>query len=451
MASFTSRPGTGSRARERRHRFGQTVRKGEGHVAPVDTGSTAWMLVSSALVLFMTPGLALFYAGMVRRKNVLSSTMHSLFAMGLVSIVWAVIGYSLAFGHDFGGIIGGLSALGLNGVLGSVHGSGSSAIPTSVYAMYQGMFAIITVGLITGAVAERMKFKAFVIFATLWSIIVYSPLAHWVWGGGWLLKLGALDFAGGTVVHIASAAAALAAAICLGKRKGYGTEELRPHNIPMSVLGVGILWFGWFGFNAGSALASGNLAGSAFMATNLSAAAGLLAWNLAEVLTGHKPTVLGAASGAVAGLVGITPAAGFVGPMPAIAIGIIVGTLCYFGLRIKTKFGFDDALDVVGVHGVGGTTGALLTGIFASVAVNCGRCERPPVRRRLGLARQAAHRRRGDDRLLVRGELRHPETSRCDDRPARQTKRRRRPVSTSASMPRQDTSCDSFDDVELRR
>ena len=215
-----------------------------------------------------------------------------------------------------------------------------------------------------------MKFKAFVIFATLWALLVYSPLAHWVWGGGWLMKLGALDFAGGTVVHIASASAALACAIALGKRKGYGTEDLRPHNIPMSVLGAGILWFGWFGFNAGSALASGQLAGSAFMATNLSAAAGMLAWTLAEVLSGHKPTVLGAASGAVAGLVGITPAAGFVGPMPALAIGAIVGCACYFGLRIKSKFGFDDALDVVGVHGVGGTIGALLTGVFASVAVN---------------------------------------------------------------------------------
>ncbi len=336
----------------------------------IDTGSTAWMLVSAAMVLFMTPGLALFYAGMVRSKNVLSSTMHSLFAMGLVSVIWAVIGYSLAFGKDVFGLVGGLDALGLSGVLGSVTGTGSSAIPTSVFAMYQGMFAIITVGLITGAIAERMKFKAYVIFAALWALLVYSPLAHWVWGGGWLMKLGALDFAGGTVVHIASAAAALAAAIVLGKRAGYGTEELRPHSIPMSVLGAGILWFGWFGFNAGSALGSGELAGSAFMATNLSAAAGMLVWGLAEVSTGHKPTVLGAASGAVAGLVGITPAAGFVGPMPALVIGAVTGTLCYFGLRLKTRFGFDDALDVVGVHGVGGATGAILTGVFASLAVN---------------------------------------------------------------------------------
>ena len=339
-------------------------------MAPIDTGSTSWMLVSAALVLFMTPGLALFYAGMVRKKNVLSSTMHSFFAMGLISIVWAVIGYTIAFGPDKGGLLGGLDFAGLKGVLGAVTGEGSAAIPTSVFAMYQGMFAIITVGLITGAIAERMKFKAYVIFAVLWAVIVYSPLAHWVWGGGWLMDIGALDFAGGTVVHIASAAAALACALVLGKRRGYGTEELKPHNIPMSVLGAGILWFGWFGFNAGSALASGELAGSAFLATHLSAAAGLLAWNLAEIFTEGKPTVLGAASGAVAGLVGITPAAGFVQPMPAIVIGLSAGLLCYFGLRIKTRFGFDDALDVVGVHGVGGTTGALLTGVFATTAVN---------------------------------------------------------------------------------
>jgi len=318
----------------------------------------------------MTPGLALFYAGMVRKKNVLSSTMHSFFAMGLISIVWALVGYTIAFGPDNAGLVGSLDFLGLNHVLGAVTGGEGSAIPTSVYATYQGMFAIITVGLITGAIAERMKFKAYVIFATLWAVFVYSPLAHWVWGGGWLMRMGALDFAGGTVVHIASAAAALACALVLGKRRGYGTDELRPHNIPMSVLGAGILWFGWFGFNAGSALASGHLAGSAFLATHLSAAAGLLAWNLAEVFTEGKPTVLGAASGAVAGLVGITPAAGFVTPMAAIVIGLVVGVLCYLGLRIKVRFGFDDALDVVGVHGVGGTTGALLTGVFATTAVN---------------------------------------------------------------------------------
>ncbi len=337
---------------------------------PIDTGSTAWMLVATAMVLFMTPGLALFYAGMVRRKNVLSTTMHSLFAMGLVTVIWALVGYTLAFGPDKGGLIGSLDFAGLRGVLGAVTGTGSAAIPTGAFAMYQGMFAVITVALITGAIAERMKFKAYVAFAALWAILVYSPLAHWVWGGGWLAKFGVLDFAGGLVVHVSSAAAALACAIMLGKRAGYGTDELRPHNIPMSVLGAGILWFGWFGFNAGSALSSGELATSAFIATNLAGAAGLLAWNLAEVFTEGKPTVLGAASGAVAGLATITPAAGYVEPLPALFIGLTAGVLCYFGLRIKTRFRFDDALDVVGVHGVGATTGMLLTGVFATTAVN---------------------------------------------------------------------------------
>lgn len=336
----------------------------------VDTGSTAWMLVSTAMVLFMTPGLALFYSGMVRRKNVLSSTMHSFFAIGLVTVLWAIIGYTLAFGADKGGVIGGLGFLGLNGILGAVKGTGTDAIPMSVFASYQGMFAVITVGLISGAIAERMRFKSYVIFAAAWALLVYSPLAHWVWGGGWLARLGVLDFAGGTVVHISSAAAALACALALGRRKGYGTEELRPHNIPMSVLGAGILWFGWFGFNAGSALGSGHLAGSAFLATNLAGAAGLLSWNLTEVFTEGRPTVLGAASGAVAGLATITPAAGFVGPLPALLIGLVAGSACYFGLRIKTRFRFDDALDVVGVHGVGATIGMLATGIFATTAVN---------------------------------------------------------------------------------
>jgi Amt family ammonium transporter len=336
----------------------------------VDTGSTAWMMVSTALVLFMTPGLALFYAGMVRRKNVLSSTMHSFFAMGLVGVLWALAGYTLAFGPDKAGLVGGLDFLGLKGVLGAVTGAEQAAIPTSVFAMYQGMFAIITVGLITGAIAERMKFKAYVVFAALWALLVYSPLAHWVWGGGWLMRLGALDFAGGTVVHIASAAAALACALALGKRQGYGTDELRPHNVPMSVLGAGILWFGWFGFNAGSAYAANGLAGSAFLATHLSAAAGMLAWTVAETFHRGKATTLGAASGAVAGLVGITPAAGFVTPMAAIAIGLVVGAACYGGILLKDRFGYDDALDVVGVHGVGGTVGALLTGVFAMKAVN---------------------------------------------------------------------------------
>jgi Amt family ammonium transporter len=338
----------------------------------IDSGDTAWMLASAALVLFMTPGLALFYGGMVRSKNVLSTMMQSFFAMGLVSILWAVVGYTLAFGSTSGPagqFIGGLQYVFLNGVDNAVY-KVAPTIPASVFSMYQGMFAIITVGLITGAIAERMKFSAYVIFGGLWAILVYSPLAHWVWGGGWLQTMGALDFAGGTVVHIASAAAALAAALVLGKRKGYGTEELHPHNLTLTLLGAGILWFGWFGFNAGSALSSGQLAGSAFLATNLSAAAGMLGWLTVEKMTTGSATTLGAASGAVAGLVGITPAAGFVGPMPAIFIGLAVGVLCYFGLQMKHRFGFDDALDVVGVHGVGGVTGALLTGVFASTAIN---------------------------------------------------------------------------------
>jgi ammonium transporter, Amt family len=331
------------------------------------------MLASAALVLFMTPGLALFYGGMVRSKNVLSTIMQSFFAMGLVTVLWALLGYSIAFGNGAGVLTqftGGLQHVFLNGVDNAVSRF-APTIPASVFAMYQGMFAVITVALITGAVAERMKFSAYVIFAGLWAILVYSPLAHWVWGGGWLQSIGALDFAGGTVVHIASAAAALAAAICLGKRRDYRKmEELHPHNLPFTLIGAGILWFGWFGFNAGSALAANQLAGSAFLATNLAAASGMLSWLAMEKWQTGKPTTLGAASGAVAGLVGITPAAGFVGPMPAIIIGLTVGVLCYLGLRIKEKFGFDDALDVVGVHGVGGTTGAILTGVFASTAIN---------------------------------------------------------------------------------
>lgn len=334
----------------------------------VDTGSTAWMLVSAAMVLFMTPGLALFYAGMVRSKNVLSSTMHSLFAMGLVSVIWAVIGYTLAFGSDAGGLglIGGLSHLGLDGVLGAVTGTGDSAIPTSVFAMYQGMFAIITVGLISGAVAERMKFKAFVAFAALWALLVYSPLAHWVWGGGWLQQLGALDFAGGTVVHIASAAAALAAALMLGKRKGYGSEELRPHNVPMSVLGAGILWFGWFGFNAGSAFTADGLAGLAWVNTTVATGASMLGWLLVERFRDGHATSLGAASGVVAGLVAITPAAGSVSPLGSIALGLIAGALCALAVSLKYRFGYDDSLDVVGVHLVGGLTGTVLIGFLST-------------------------------------------------------------------------------------
>ncbi len=338
-------------------------------MAEINVGDTAFILMCAALVLFMTPGLALFYGGLVRSKNVLSTTMHSFFAMGLISVIWALLGYTIAFGSadgPLGAFIGSFDHIGLSGTIGSVTGT----IPTPVFAMFQGMFAIITAALITGAFAERMKFAAFAVFIGLWSILVYSPLAHWVWGGGWLMQRGALDFAGGTVVHIASAAAALAGAIALGRRKGFGSSEFKPHNLPMTVLGAGILWFGWFGFNAGSALSAGELAGTAFMATHLAASAAMLSWLAIEWVQHGKPTILGAASGAVAGLVAITPAAGFVTPMPAIVIGLLAGVACYFGLRLKNRFKFDDALDVVGLHGVGGTLGALLTGVFATTAVN---------------------------------------------------------------------------------
>jgi Amt family ammonium transporter len=342
---------------------------------PINVGDTAFLLLCAALVLLMTPALALFYAGMVRRKNVLSTTMHSFFSMGLTSVLWALIGYTLAFGGTrgpLGRLIGGFSKLGLAGVANSATGAPGHAVPESVFAMFQGMFAIITVGLITGALAERMKFKAYAIFAGVWVLLVYSPLAHWVWGGGWLGAggLGALDFAGGTVVHIASAAAALACALMVGKRKDHGTAAIQPHNLPMTLLGAGVLWFGWFGFNAGSELAVDGVAASAFMVTHLAAAAGLLGWIAAEWLTRGKPTTLGAASGAVAGLVGITPAAGFVSAVPGMLIGLAAGVACFYGVQMKARFGFDDALDVVGVHGVGGTLGALLTGVFASTAAS---------------------------------------------------------------------------------
>jgi ammonium transporter, Amt family len=338
----------------------------------INVGDTAFIIMCTALVLFMTPGLALFYGGLVRSKNVLSTTMHSLFAMGLISIVWALAGYTIAFGSTegpLGAFIGGFEHLGLAGTVGQVSGT----IPMPVFAMFQGMFAIITAALISGAFAERIKFTAYAIFIAVWSLVVYAPLAHWVWGGGWLAERGGLDFAGGTVVHIASAAAALAGAIALGRRKGFGTTtELKPHNVPMTVLGAGMLWFGWFGFNAGSALAADGIAGNALMVTHLAASAAMISWVAAEWLKQGKPTALGAASGAVAGLVVITPAAGFVTPMPSIVMGLLAGVACYFALSLKTRFGFDDALDVVGIHGVGGALGAVLTGVFATTLVNEG-------------------------------------------------------------------------------
>jgi len=340
----------------------------------IDKGDTAWMLTSSALVLMMTaPGLALFYGGMVRQKNALGTLMHSFIIMAIISIQWVLWGYSLAFGPDKGGIIGGLDWIGLRGVGAEPFDAYSKTIPHQVFMLFQMMFAIITPALITGAFAERKKFSAFLLFTVLWATIVYDPLAHWVWGdGGWLKKMGALDFAGGTVVHISSGMSALVCAIVLGKRKGYGHQPMQPHNLPMTVMGAALLWFGWFGFNAGSALEANGLAASAFTATNTAAAAAALGWMFTEWMMRGKPTVLGAASGAVAGLVAITPASGYVGPVSSIIIGLVAGALCYTACNIKSKLGYDDSLDVVGVHGVGGTWGALATGLFASKAINEG-------------------------------------------------------------------------------
>lgn len=340
--------------------------------APIsDTGDTGFMLLSSALVLLMTPGLALFYGGMVRKKNVLSTIMHSFIIMGLISIQWVLFGYTLAFGPDHYGLIGGLDWLGLIGVGQDPVADYAATIPALVFMAFQLMFAIITPALISGAIAERMKFSAFVLFILLWVTVIYDPLAHWVWGvGGFLRNLGALDFAGGTVVHISSGFTGLVAALILGKRH-LGKEPIHPHHIPMTILGAGLLWFGWFGFNAGSALGANGLAGEAFVTTNTSAAAAALAWTVVERFHRGKPTVLGAVSGAVAGLVAITPAAGFVTPLSSIAIGFIGGAVCYFAVSIlKSKLKYDDALDCFGVHGIGGTWGALATGIFADKTVN---------------------------------------------------------------------------------
>jgi len=335
----------------------------------MNTGDTAFMLIATAMVMLMTPGLALFYGGLVRSKNVLGTIMHSMICLGIVSIIWVVYGYSIAFGPDHGGLIGDLSLMGLNGVTLSP-GPYSKTIPDLLFCAFQLMFAIITPALISGAIAERMKFSAYLLFITLWSSLVYLPICHWVWGGGWLAKMGALDFAGGTVIHITSVVAALVAAIMLGKRKGYGRDSFHPHNLPMTMLGAGLLWFGWFGFNAGSALSAGETAALAFFTTQVATGAAVLSWLAVEWLVQKKPTTLGAVSGALAGLVAITPAAGFVSPGSAVIIGLAAGALCYFAVLSKKKLGYDDALDVVGIHGVGGLWGALATGLFASAAIN---------------------------------------------------------------------------------
>ena len=338
----------------------------------MNPADTAFVLVSAALVMLMTPGLALFYGGMVRSKNILATLMENFILLGVVGVLWALWGYSLAFGPDVGHFIGNLDYLGLMGVGTEPFKAYSETIPHQTFMIYQAMFAIITPALITGAFAERMKFSTFLVFMVLWVTIVYCPVAHWVWGdGGWLKSLGALDFAGGTVVHINAGIAALAAALVVGKRQGYGNHTtFIPHNLPMTVLGAGLLWFGWFGFNAGSALAANALASSAFTATHLATCAATLAWVATEWIVRGKPTTLGAASGAVAGLVAITPAAGFVGPMSAILIGLGAGVICYLAVLVKPRLGYDDSLDVVGVHCVGGIWGALATGLFASKLVN---------------------------------------------------------------------------------
>lgn len=337
----------------------------------VDSGDTAWLLISAALVMLMIPGLALFYGGMVRTKNVLGTIMHSFIALGVITIQWILYGYSLAFGPDIGHVIGSLQWAGLRGVGLDPFPGYAATVPHQAFMVFQMMFAVITPALIAGAFAERFKFKTYLVFLILWATFVYDPLAHWVWGiGGWIRELGGLDFAGGLVVHISAGVAALAAALAVGKRKGYATEPMPPHNLTLTLLGAGMLWFGWFGFNGGSAVASGSLATSAFVVTQIAAATAAFSWMIAEWAYKGNPTVLGAASGAVAGLATITPASGFVGPMPALVIGLVTGVLCFYAVNLKTRLGYDDSLDVVGVHGVGSTWGILATGLFASKAIN---------------------------------------------------------------------------------
>jgi Amt family ammonium transporter len=331
-----------------------------------NSGDTAWILTSSALVLLMTPGLALFYGGMVRRKNVLSTIMHSMAAIPILSVVWAVLGYSIAFGTDIGGFMGGFDYVGLYGL----ENEASDSIPTLVFAGFQMMFFVITPALISGAFAERMKFGAYVIFIILWGLLVYAPVCHWVWGGGWLGPDGpfhALDFAGGTVVHMTAGISALVCALVIGKRSWWPNEPPIPHNMTMTLIGAALLWFGWFGFNSGSALSSGGNAGMAFMTTHLGASMGALGWLVVESMHRGKPTALGIASGLVAGLVAITPAAGFVEPWAALIIGFAAGIGCYGAVLLKSKLLYDDSLDAFGVHGVGGFIGAILTGVLATV------------------------------------------------------------------------------------
>jgi Amt family ammonium transporter len=350
--------------------------------SPLVSGDIAWMLTSAALVMLMTPGLALFYGGLVRSKNILGTIMQSVFMLGLITIVFVLVGYSLAFGPDHYGLIGDFSWVGLRHVSASEPGPYAPTIPHQTFVIFQAMFAIITPALITGAFAERAKFSTFCVFMVVWSIVVYSPVAHWVWAmGGWLgslpeangdVGIGALDFAGGTVVHINAGVAALVAAVLYGKRHGFGREPMEPHDVTMVVIGAALLWFGWFGFNAGSALSANALASNAFVVTHVAAATAMVVWVLLSWTVGGKPSVVGAAAGAVAGLVAITPASGAVNVLGALAIGAGAGGLCYFAVRLRSKLGVDDSLDVVGVHGVGGVWGALATGLFAVSSVTGG-------------------------------------------------------------------------------
>jgi Amt family ammonium transporter len=339
----------------------------------INTGDTAFILAAAGLVLLMTPGLALFYGGMVRSKNVLGTIMQSFIMISLISIEWIYLGYTMSFGPDLGGLIGNLSWFALRGVGTAPSPVYATTIPQIVFMIYQCMFAIITPALITGAFAERVRFAPFAVFSLAWAVLVYNPVCHWIWGaGGWLAARGVLDFAGGLVVHLTCGAAALAAVMVIGPRESYGKTSFMPHNLPMTLMGTGLLWFGWFGFNGGSALSANEVAATAFISTHLGGMAGMAMWSLMEWLKSGRPTTLGAASGAIAGLATITPAAGYVGPNSAIAIGLLAGFSCYYAVSLKNRLGFDDSLDVVGIHGLGGLLGTVCLGLFASKAVNPG-------------------------------------------------------------------------------
>ncbi|MEN8257727.1 MAG: ammonium transporter [Thermodesulfobacteriota bacterium] len=338
----------------------------------INTGDTAFIMISAAMVLLMTPALALFYAGMVRSKNVLGTILQSFIMIAVVTFEWIYIGYSMSFGPDVSGIIGDLSMLALNGVGSAPSSTYATTIPQLVFMIYQCMFAVITPALITGAFAERMRFGPFILFSLFWTIVVYNPVCHWIWGGGWLAAKGVLDFAGGLVVHLTSGAAAAAAVMVLGPRKGLGRDKFMPHSLPMTLLGTGLLWFGWFGFNGGSALAADGIAATAFVNTHVAGMAGLAMWVTLEWLLYKQPTTLGAASGAIAGLATVTPAAGFISPHAAVIIGLLAGLACFAAVTYKNKVGFDDSLDVVGIHGLGGVIGTICLGVFASKAINPG-------------------------------------------------------------------------------